>query len=139
MTDARALDTIASSGLEWLDDAECANLDDACAAEGKSALGFFFVNAGHVIGAEALDICRRQCPVRRECVIHAYTGLPGGLPIAGGYMGGFSLGQRKDMTLAQALELVEADEAGELEVAVDLAELTEFVEASESAELDPTG
>ena len=110
MTDARAVDTIAASGLEWLDDAACADLDDACTAEGGSALGLFFVNAGHVIGAEALDMCQRKCPVRRECVVHAYTGLPGGLPIAGGYMGGFSLGQRKDMTLDQALALVEQDE-----------------------------
>jgi hypothetical protein len=54
-----------------------------------------------------LNVCR-SCPVRRECIIHAYKGGPGRTPITGRYMGGFSLGQRKAMTLEQALTRAEA-------------------------------
>ncbi len=91
-------------GFEWLNDAACLPLAEALEAEGKNPMSLFFVDAGHVISDETLNVCRRDCPVRRQCIRHSYVGGPDGGPIAGGYMGGFSLGQRKSLTLPQALE-----------------------------------
>lgn len=68
----------------------------------------FFVDAGHVIKDEVQQMCKKRCPVRRECLIHAYLGGPNG-PILGGYMAGFSVGQRKSMTLSEALAKVDED------------------------------
>lgn len=81
----------------WLNKAACFDKD----------VPDFFVEAGHVITEESLNTCR-GCPVRRECVIHAYTGGPAG-PIIGGYYGGMSPGQRRDMTLEEALAFIEKD------------------------------
>ena len=87
---------ITHPGLLWLDDGGCAQLEDDLAdakAEARAraeeageappdftgdngALGLFFVDAGHVISEETLNVCR-ACPVRRECIIHAYLGGPG--------------------------------------------------------------
>lgn len=89
--------------LAWLDRA-------ACAGEASAGVNAFFVAAGCVITAETLTRCRVQCPVRAECVRHAYTGGPGGTPIDAGYFGGFSAGERRAMTLAQALARVAADQ-----------------------------
>jgi hypothetical protein len=86
--------TLEQTRYDWLDRA-------ACATDGR--IEDFFVEAGHVINDEVLNRCRFTCPVREQCITHAYTGLNGG-PVAGGYLGGFSLGQRKAMTLEQALE-----------------------------------
>jgi hypothetical protein len=83
--------------LTWLDLASCQDLD----------VPDFFVDAGHVITEAALDTCR-GCPVRRQCVIHAYTGGPSGA-ITGGYYGGMSPGQRRDMPLDQALDFIAKD------------------------------
>lgn len=71
----------AGPDLRWLDDSGCAELD----------ITDFFVEAGHVISEEVLEICR-TCPVRKECVSHAF-----GRGIVGGYFGGISPGQRRDM------------------------------------------
>lgn len=109
-------DTIEHPGFEWLNRAACGDLADAleassdadAAEEDNRVLGLFFVDAGHVISEETLNVCR-ACPVRRECIIHAYVGGPDASPITGGYIGGFSLGQRKTMTVEQALTRAEND------------------------------
>lgn len=80
-------------GLRWLDDIACKDLDQSV----------MFVEAGHTIEAELVDLCR-TCPVRRECLIHAYT-----RPVKSGYLAGLSPSQRRRMTLAEALEYVEND------------------------------
>ena len=79
--------------LRWLDDAACADLE----------ISDFFVEAGHVIAEDALEICR-SCPVRNECIRHAYK-----RGIVGGYFGGLSPGQRRDLDLEGALEYAKND------------------------------
>jgi len=95
--------------LQWLDDCLCAQLADTLGH--REALSLFFVDAGRTMPAEALRIAKYECPVRREEIIHAYTGGPGGGPIKAGYFGGFSYGERKAMTLQQALAKAEAEQA----------------------------
>jgi hypothetical protein len=86
---------LGSESDTWLDDAACANLP----------IESFFVQAGHVIDEEVLNVCR-GCPVRRECLQHAYNPQ---LNITGGYFAGMSPGQRRDMSYEQALEFCAAD------------------------------
>lgn len=84
----------AGPDLRWLDDSACAELE----------ISDFFVEAGHVISEETLDICR-TCPVRRECVAHAFS-----RGIVGGYFGGISPGQRRDMkSMAEADAYISTD------------------------------
>lgn len=99
-------DDIKHPGLDWLQDAACLT---AAGDEDTSPATRFFVEAGRVIDAEVLQTCR-TCPVRRECTIHAYLGAPDGTMIGAGYFGGFSLGQRRNMTLRQALDQIEREE-----------------------------
>ena len=82
-----------SDDLVWLDTAACAEMDASD----------FFVDAGHTIRPDVLNVCRR-CPVREECLRHAYTHS-----ISGGYFGGTSPGQRRTMDLTAALEHIAAD------------------------------
>jgi hypothetical protein len=77
------------SGDDWLDDAACAELD----------INDFFVQAGHVISEKVLDTCR-TCPVRLDCLKHAYNPK---LNITGGYFAGMSPGQRREMTYEEAV------------------------------------
>jgi hypothetical protein len=79
----------------WLDDAACADLP----------IESFFVQAGHVIDEEVLNVCR-GCPVRIPCLRHSYRE---NLSITGGYFGGMSPGQRREMTFEQALEFTKTD------------------------------
>lgn len=79
--------------LTWLDKVSCAELDE----------GLFFVEAGHVINETTLEVCR-GCPVRRECVEHAYR-----LSYTSGYFGGLSPGQRRQLSLADAFEFIRKD------------------------------
>lgn len=88
---------------KWLDDAACKDLE----------LGDFFIEAGRAISPEIREVCRR-CPVRRECVIHAYQ-----LKLIAGYFGGLSPGQRRSMTLQEALNFIERDQPGAAEAAPD--------------------
>lgn len=81
--------------MDWLDDANCQDLD----------VGDFFVQAGHVISEDILNICR-SCPVRVQCVKHAYDDK---LNITGGYFGGLSPGQRREMSLEESLIFIETD------------------------------
>lgn len=79
----------------WLADAACADMP----------IESFFVQAGHVIDEEVLNVCR-SCPVRFECLRHAYDPR---LNITGGYFAGMSPGQRRDMTLVEAEEFCRND------------------------------
>lgn len=79
----------------WLDDAACAGLP----------IEAFFVQAGHVIDEEVLNVCR-GCPVRSDCLRHAYKSE---LNITGGYFAGMSPGQRREMTYEQAVEFCNTD------------------------------
>lgn len=79
----------------WLDDAACADLP----------IESFFVRAGHVIDEEILNLCR-GCPVRLECVKHSYNE---DLNITGGYFGGLSPGQRREMSYEEAVEYCKTD------------------------------
>jgi hypothetical protein len=92
-TDAEALEGFAHQGFEWLNDIACKDLE---ATE-------FFARAGHVLGDEAKKACLETCEVWRECTIFSYLGH-GGQLITGGYFAGLSPGQRKKMTLSEALE-----------------------------------
>lgn len=84
--------------LPWLDEAACGNLQ-------LDQLPLFFVEAGRTIAAETKALCRR-CPVRRECLDHAYAHQ-----IASGYFGGISPGRRRALTHAEALELITSADA----------------------------
>lgn len=99
-----------SDNLGWLDDAACAELEEQAQADDRKAISLFFVEAGHVISEATLQTCRVKCPVRRECAIHAYTGGVDSGPVAGGYLAGFSLGQRRNMTLEDALAKIDQEE-----------------------------
>lgn len=82
-------------GDGWLALAACADLP----------LEAFFVQAGHVIDEDVLNVCR-TCPVRLDCLRHAYSEH---LNITSGYFGGMSPGQRREMTLEQAIEFCLTD------------------------------
>lgn len=82
-------------GDDWLDEAACAELD----------INDFFVQAGHVISEKVLDTCR-SCPVRLDCLKHAYNPK---LNITGGYFAGMSPGQRRELTYDQAVEYCKED------------------------------
>jgi WhiB family redox-sensing transcriptional regulator len=84
--------------LTWLDDAACGNLP-------LDQLPLFFVEAGRTIAAETKALCR-GCPVRHQCLDHAYAHQ-----IASGYFGGISPGRRRALTHAEARELVTNDTA----------------------------
>lgn len=79
--------------LRWLDDAACAEM----------GIEDFFVEAGRGITEDALSVCR-SCPVRRDCLQHAYS-----RDIHGGYFGGVSPGRRRRMSESEALAFVERD------------------------------
>lgn len=79
--------------LPWLDAAACGDLE-------LDQLQLFFVDAGRTIASETVALCRR-CPVRRECLDHAYAHQ-----IASGYFGGISPGRRRTLSHADALDLL---------------------------------
>lgn len=83
------------SGDSWLDEAACKDLD----------INSFFVQAGHIISDDILNLCR-ACPVREHCVKHSFNEK---LNITGGYFGGLSPGQRRVMSLDEALEYIKED------------------------------
>ena len=80
--------------LTWLDAAACGDLE-------LDQLPLFFVEAGRTIASETTALCKR-CPVRRECLDHAYEHQ-----IASGYFGGISPGRRRTLSHAEAIALVE--------------------------------
>ncbi len=88
----------ASPDLPWLDRAACGSL-------GLEQIDLFFVSAGKSLSKEAKALCQ-GCPVRRDCLDHAYS-----RGITGGYFGGVSPAQRKKLSREEALELIESDNA----------------------------
>jgi hypothetical protein len=89
------LPVIPTEGSHWLDVAACADL----------SIDDFFVAAGHVIDEEVLNTCRR-CPVRIDCLQHAYNPV---LNVTGGYFAGMSPGQRRELDLDAAIEYCRTD------------------------------
>lgn len=79
--------------FSWLNSTACVDL----------TIGHFFVEAGHAISEDVLNVCR-ACPVRSECLDHAYQ-----MGIGGGYFGGMSPGQRRNMNLTQARKFISND------------------------------
>lgn len=98
------LEDITGSGSgEWLADALCTTARDPGGV--PLALDAFFVEAGHIIDPDVLDLCRR-CPVRADCLRYAYT-----RGIGAGYFGGLSPGQRRTMDVDEALAFIATDPA----------------------------
>jgi WhiB family redox-sensing transcriptional regulator len=87
------LPVLSSISYPWLDEAACVDMD----------LGEFFVDAGKAIKEETRDVCRR-CPVRAQCLTHAYV-----QNIGAGYFGGLSPSQRRSLTLKAALAFIAKD------------------------------
>lgn len=81
--------------FKWLKQAACDDLE----------LSDFFVEAGHVISSDVVAVCR-TCPVRQECITHAYE-----QKLIGGYFGGMSPSKRKNKTLEEALAWAAEDTA----------------------------
>ena len=84
--------------IDWINDAACDEDMD---------LSRFYVEAGERIDVETLKLCA-GCPVRRECVTHAYDVAEAGEPPLGhpgGYFGGLSPALRRELTLEEALEV----------------------------------
>jgi len=82
----------------WLPQAACSGMD----------LTDFFTGPGCAAKTHVISICR-TCPVRRECLVHAYTRGVNERGIDSGYFGGLSAGQRKKLTLEEALAYIEED------------------------------
>jgi WhiB family redox-sensing transcriptional regulator len=83
----------ADDGLRWLAQRSCRDID----------IQQFFVDTGQAIDPQIQNVCRR-CPVREECLTHAYR-----YGIEAGYFGGVSPGWRKRVTLVEALEQIRSD------------------------------
>ncbi len=79
----------------WVNDAECVRVG--------LPIETMFVDAGHVIDDDVLEVCRR-CPVRAECLTHAYD-----RGHTAGYFGGMSPGLRKKLPLTDALDYIAND------------------------------
>ncbi len=98
MAVARPLDELIehTPELPWLDDAACGEFD-------TDQLDLFFVEAGRTIAASTVVLCRR-CPVRRQCLDHAYQH-----EIVSGYFGGVSPGRRRVLSHAEAVVEISRD------------------------------
>jgi WhiB family transcriptional regulator, redox-sensing transcriptional regulator len=86
-------ESMSSDRFLWLNDTACADL----------TINHFFVEAGHAISDDTLNVCR-GCPVRQQCLDHAYQ-----MGISGGYFGGMSPGQRRNYSLEQARRYILSD------------------------------
>ena len=75
---------------EWLSQAACRHLE-------LDKISLFFVDAGCSLSHEAQAMCG-SCPVRAECLGHAYQH-----EIAGGYFGGVSPSRRRTLSREDAL------------------------------------
>lgn len=84
---------VSGEHFAWLNNTACVDL----------SIGHFFVEAGHAIDDDVLNLCR-GCPVRRECLDHSYA-----MGISGGYFGGMSPGQRRSMSVESAREFIAND------------------------------
>jgi WhiB family redox-sensing transcriptional regulator len=79
-----------SPDFDWVTKAACGSLS-------LDRLDHFFVDAGRTLSRDAASMCA-GCPVRRECLGHAYDN-----EISAGYFGGVSPSKRRVMTREQAL------------------------------------
>mgnify|MGYP001057568829 CR=1 FL=1 len=70
----------------------------------------FFVEAGHSISEEVKAVCR-ACPVREECLRWAYM-----QKLTAGYFGGISAGDRKKMTVEEAVRQIRVEQIADREV-----------------------
>ena len=93
MSDLAEFLTNHEGNLDWLEHALCSTME----------ISDFFVEAGHTINQEVINVCR-MCPVRESCIRHAYQH-----GISGGYFGGISHGQRREMDLEKALSYAKKD------------------------------
>jgi hypothetical protein len=89
----RHLANARDASWKWLDRAACGHLD----------VDEFFTTPGTVLPFFIAEMCR-GCPVRLECVTHAYD-----RELGSGYFGGLSPQQRQRMTLDQAAALIAND------------------------------
>ena len=80
---------LAVPDMPWLNDAACGDLS-------LDQLSVFFVEAGRTIAQSTVSLCAK-CPVRSECLDHAYR-----YEISSGYFGGMSPGRRRVLSLAEA-------------------------------------
>lgn len=103
-SDAGEVDGYRHPGFTWLDQAACG---DEIAVRDDVKLSDFFAKAGHVLSDKAKDACLSRCDVWRQCVIFSYLGNPDGRTIIGGYFASLSPGQRKRLSLPEALEVAE--------------------------------
>jgi hypothetical protein len=98
--DMQLEDITASGDGMWLARAAC-TVDEGEVE--TYSLDDFFVEAGHTISDEVLKLCQ-TCPVRVECLRYAYQ-----RNISAGYFGGVSPGQRRTMSLDDALDFITSD------------------------------
>ena len=91
---------LGTGDLSWLRDAQCGveEMDESD----------FFVRAGHTIKPDVVRVCK-ECPVRLECVDHAYQSDPPML--TSGYYAGMSPGERKRFDRDEAIAHAVADSA----------------------------
>ena len=82
--------------LPWLGETACCDLE-------LEQLDLFFVEAGRTIASSTVAL-GRKCPVRRECLDHAYQH-----EIVSGYFGGVSPGRRRVLSHAEAVAEIERD------------------------------
>jgi WhiB family redox-sensing transcriptional regulator len=82
-----------SNELPWLRQAACRELE-------LSRLDLFFVEAGRTLSKEAKALCG-GCTARAACLTYAYRH-----DITGGYFGGLSPAKRRELSLADALEVI---------------------------------
>jgi hypothetical protein len=72
----------------------------ACGGFELEQLDRYFVEVGRSVSAETVAVCER-CPVRRECLDHAYDN-----EITNGYFGGLSPSRRKTLSHAEARAVI---------------------------------
>lgn len=98
MANGRSLDELIehTPDLPWLVRAACSELE-------LEQLELFFVEAGRTISSATVALCQR-CPVRRDCLDHAYRH-----EIVSGYFGGMSPGRRRVLTHEHALAEIDRE------------------------------
>lgn len=93
-------DITGTGSSEWMKQGACLT----AYTDNGSPVGLddFFVSAGHIIDPQILEICN-SCPVRRDCLKYAYN-----RELTAGYFGGMSPGQRRKLSLGEALAMLDS-------------------------------
>ena len=102
-TDLPAITPEIKAWLDEVDPVADTSWTDYCLCARLHETDEFFVEAGHTIDPAVLEDSRR-CPTRKVEIRFAYK-----LGLSFGYWGGLSWGQRKKMTLEEALAFVDND------------------------------